>query len=159
MKTRSTRAPALFSAVLWLAIGVTGHADTKEDTQVDPVKIIDVSPEPPADLTTYPVVDRPFWTVMEGDRPTSGSRRDFLSADGRVHVGYSQYDKVTLQLSNWPVDEFMHILEGQVEITDESGTSKIYGPGDMFVMPKGFNGTWRQLSPIKKLDVYYGSVE
>ena len=24
---------------------------------------------------------------------------------------------------------------------------------------KGFNGTWRQLSPIKKLDAYYGSLE
>ena len=126
---------------------------------MDPVKIIEVSAKAPADLAAHPVEDRSYWTVTGGDGPTYGSRSDFLSPDGRFHVGYSQYDKMTLQLKDWPIDEFMHILEGQVEITDESGASKVYGPGDMFVMPKGFNGTWRQLSPIKKLDAYYGIPE
>ena len=155
MKTRSIRILVLLSAALWLAAGISGRADTRKNTSMGPLKIIDVSPKPPADLVTRPVVDRPFWTVIAGEKPTSGYRRDYSSTDQRLHVGYSQYDQVTLQLKNWPIDEFMHILEGQVEITDESGASKIYGPGDMFVMPKGFNGTWRQLSPIKKLDVYY----
>ena len=45
---------------------------------------------------------------------------------------------------DWPVDEFMYFLEGQVEITNEDGSSRIYGPGDAIVMPKGFNGIWRQ---------------
>jgi uncharacterized cupin superfamily protein len=137
----------------------SSHAGTREDTPMDSVKIIDVSAKTPAGLAARPVEDQPYWTVTEGDRPTYGSRDDFLSADRRLHVGYSQFEKMTLQLKNWPVDEFMHFLEGQVEITDESGASKVYGPGDMLVMPKGFNGTWRQLSPIKKISVYYGSLE
>jgi len=124
-----------------------------------PLKIADVSAETPAELSAHPVEDESFWTVTEGDRPTHGSRDDFSSADQRFQVGYSQYDKMTLQLKDYPVDEFMHILEGQVEITDESGDSKVYGPGDMLVMPKGFNGTWRQLSAIKKIHVYCGSFE
>tara|TARA_B110000046_G_scaffold148757_1_gene156728 strand:+ start:1615 stop:1773 length:159 start_codon:yes stop_codon:yes gene_type:complete len=49
----------------------------------------------------------------------------------------------------------MYFLEGQVEITDEKGESKIYGPGDGIFMPKGFNGTWRQLSAIKKMYVFH----
>ncbi len=49
----------------------------------------------------------------------------------------------------------MYFLEGQVEITNEDGSSKIYGPGDALVMPKGFNGTWRQLGPIKKINISY----
>ena len=151
--------PLAISAALCLAMGVATHANTKEETPMAAVKIIDVSPKAPADLATYPVEDQPFWTVTAGDGPTSGSRKDFVSPDGRFQVGYSQYDEMTLQLRDWPIDEFMHILEGQVEITDESGASKIYGPGDMFVMPKGFNGTWRQLGPIKKLDAFYGSLE
>ena len=40
-------------------------------------------------------------------------------------------------------------------IADEEGHSRVYGPGDAFVMPKGFKGTWRQLSPIKKIAVAY----
>ncbi|MNE77536.1 hypothetical protein D3C80_1738570 [compost metagenome] len=49
----------------------------------------------------------------------------------------------------------MYIIEGQLEISDEKGNSKVYGPGDAFVMPKGFSGTWRQLSKIKKMTVNY----
>jgi hypothetical protein len=144
--------------MLLLETGVAIRAGTKEDTPMDSLKIVEVSTQTSEDLPAHPVDDRPYWTVTEGDRPTYSSRSDFSSADERVHVGVSQYDKMTLQLNNYPVDEFMHILEGQVEITDESGASKVYGPGDMFVMPKGFSGTWRQLSPIKKLDIYYGSL-
>ena len=121
-------------------------------------RIVDVSVQTSDDLTAHPVEDQRYWTVTEGDRPTYTSRSDFVSADERLHVGVSQYDKMTLRLTDYPVDEFMHILEGQVEITDENGASKVYGPGDKFVMPKGFSGTWRQLSAIKKLDVYYGTL-
>ena len=122
-------------------------------------EIIEVSPEISSGLTAHAVEDQPYWTVTDGDAPTFGSRKDFVSPDGLFQVGCSQYDKMTLQIKDWPIDEFMHILEGQVEITDESGASRVYGPGDMFVMPKGFSGTWRQLGPIKKLDAYYGSLE
>jgi uncharacterized cupin superfamily protein len=65
---------------------------------------------------------------------------------------------VTLELHDWPVDEFMFIVEGQVEITDASGHSRIYGPGDALVMPRGFTGTWRQLSDIRKMQVSYTPV-
>ena len=70
-------------------------------------------------------------------------------------MGSSRYSKITLRLSDWPVDEFMYFLEGQVEITNEDGSSKIYGAGDAIVMPKGFNGIWRQLTPIKKINISY----
>ena len=44
-----------------------------------------------------------------------------------------------------------------LEIKEEEGESKIYGPGDAIFMPKGFNGTWRQLSPIKKIYVSHSA--
>ncbi len=48
------------------------------------------------------------------------------------------------------------LLEGAIEIADLGGNSRIYRAGDMLVLPKGFNGTWRQLSPIRKVSVSYG---
>lgn len=88
--------------------------------------------------------------VIEG-----ASVDQFLSSDKRLAAGYSKYKKITLRLNNWPVDEIMFILEGRVEITDAKGTTHTYGPGDAFVMPKGFSGTWRQLSDIKKMQITY----
>jgi uncharacterized cupin superfamily protein len=93
--------------------------------------------------------------VVEGADPKSASVNAFGSADGQFDVGFYHGTEVTLSIANWPVSEVMIFLEGQVEITAVGGSPKIYGPGDALVMPKGFNGTWRQLSAIKKISVSY----
>ena len=93
--------------------------------------------------------------VIDGDNPEAGSLKSYKSNDGKFNAGLSHYSKMTLRLKDWPQDEFMYFLEGQVEITNEDGSSKVYGPGDAIVMPKGFSGTWRQLSTIKKIHVSY----
>ena len=85
----------------------------------------------------------------------SASVNAFGSVDGQFDVGFYHGTEVTLSIANWPVSEVMIFLEGQVEITAVGGSPKIYGPGDALVMPKGFNGTWRQLSAIKKISVSY----
>jgi len=60
------------------------------------------------------------------------------------------------ELNRRMMDEFIYIIEGQVEMIDTNNNSKIYGPGDMFLIPKGFQGTWRQLALIKKITVIHG---
>ena len=102
------------------------------------------------------ITDVPFWTVKAGQGARASGVSAFKSGDRKFDAGVSQYEKVTLELRDWPVDEFMYILEGQVEITDANGHSKTYGPGDAFVMPKGFHGKWRQLSKIRKINISYG---
>lgn len=117
------------------------------------VVLIDISPEAPADLAQQPIGSYAFMKLIEGVDPAYGVREDFVSADGKLRVDYSEYTPVTLELTDWPADEFMLFVEGQVEITDAQGRAKIYGPGDMILMPRGFSGTWRQLSPIRKISV------
>lgn len=119
------------------------------------MKIIHLEFKQLDDTELHDVQDYPFMKVIGGDDPKSGGMTSFTSADGKLDVGLSRFTQVTLSLSDWPVDEFMYFLEGQVEITDEDGSSRIYRPGDAIVMPKGFNGTWRQLSTIKKINVSY----
>ena len=101
------------------------------------------------------VEDRPFMQVIASDKPVAGGMTSFQSSDGKLDVGFYHGSEVTLQINGWPVDEVMVFLEGQVEIINQDGSSKIYGPGEMLVMPKGFIGTWRQIGPIKKLNVSY----
>jgi uncharacterized cupin superfamily protein len=117
--------------------------------------IVQLDPSQLETVELSAVTDYPFMKVISGDEPESGSVTSFQSSDGKLEVGLYRLSRVTLKISNWPVDEFMYFLEGQVEITDEEGSSNIYGPGDTIVMPKGFSGTWRQLSPIRKINISY----
>lgn len=117
--------------------------------------IVQLDPSQLGTVELSTVTDYPFMKVIAGDNPVAGGLTGFQSSDGKFEVGFYHGSEVTLRISNWPVNEFMYFLEGQVEITNEDGSSKIYGPGDALVMPKGFNGTWRQLSPIKKINISY----
>lgn len=56
-------------------------------------------------------------------------------------------------------DEFIHLLEGVVIVSDAEGVSKTYRAGDAFVTPKGFSGTWDVIEPVKKHFTYYGAVD
>ena len=47
------------------------------------------------------------------------------------------------------------MLEGRVRLTDEHGVAVEYGPGDAFVVPAGFTGTWESLEPVRKRYVIY----
>lgn len=124
-----------------------GSMDNKQITQLNPADLEAVE--------LAAVEDYPFMQVIAGDKPVAGGVTSFQSSDGKLDVGFYHGSEVTLQINGWPVDEVMVFVEGQVEITDQDGSSKIYGPGEMLVMPKGFVGTWRQLGPIKKLNISY----
>jgi len=118
--------------------------------------IVDLHASDLKDTKLETITDVPFWTVKAGQGARASGVSSFKSGDRKFDAGVSQYERVTLELRDWPVDEFMYILEGRVEITDANGHSRTYGPGDAFVMPKGFRGTWRQLSKIRKINVSYG---
>jgi uncharacterized protein len=47
--------------------------------------------------------------------------------------------------------EFCHITAGRVRIASGSGRVEIFGPGDSFVIPAGFEGTWEVLEDCSKL--------
>lgn len=143
-----------FSGLLFFAALIFWNTANAEDN-MNKGKIVHLDPSQLETVETSVVHDYPFMKVIDGDNPKAGHVRSFTSADGKLGIGFSRYSQVTLRLTGWPVDEFMYFLEGQVEITNEDGSSKIYGPGDAIVMPKGFKGTWRQLSPIKKINISY----
>ncbi|GAA6150287.1 hypothetical protein NBRC116586_33500 [Pseudooceanicola nitratireducens] len=48
-------------------------------------------------------------------------------------------------------DEMCHILDGQVRLTDEDGTERVFGPGDSFTITRGFRGTWENLTHVRKV--------
>jgi uncharacterized protein len=47
--------------------------------------------------------------------------------------------------------EFCHLTAGRVRITSSAGQVESFGPGDSFVVPAGFEGTWEVLEDCAKL--------
>ncbi len=47
-------------------------------------------------------------------------------------------------------DEFFHVLEGRLRITDAAGGAREFGPGDACVIPAGFTGVFEVLEPVRK---------
>ena len=47
-------------------------------------------------------------------------------------------------------DEFFHVMEGQIRITDEAGHFKEFGPGQACIIPGGFTGMFEVLIHVKK---------
>jgi uncharacterized cupin superfamily protein len=52
------------------------------------------------------------------------------------------------QVVNHGFDEFIHILEGNLILTDGKGVVQEFGPGDHLVLAKGFNGTWEMTGDV-----------
>ncbi len=51
--------------------------------------------------------------------------------------------------------EFCHLLAGRVAIVGGAGERSEFGPGDSFVIPAGFVGTWEVLEDCRKLYAIY----
>jgi len=50
-----------------------------------------------------------------------------------------------------PYDEFIHILEGELILTDAQGQRFEYAMGDTLVMPRGWTGTWETRGTYREL--------
>jgi len=54
---------------------------------------------------------------------------------------------------HYPVDECLHIISGEVFVTDENGDSRRLGAGDMAYFPAGGTSIWHVPHEVKKLAV------
>ncbi len=52
---------------------------------------------------------------------------------------------------NYSESEFVHLLEGRIALTDQNGVRAEFGPGDSFVVPSGFVGSWEVIADCRKL--------
>lgn len=85
------------------------------------------------------------------DNPYSARTwRCFESGDGRAMSGLWEAGP-HLERCNCDYDEMCHILDGHVRLTDVSGQTRTFGPGESFVVAAGFQGTWENLGFVRKV--------
>ena len=64
------------------------------------------------------------------------------AARGRLIAGVWACGPTTIRHTCFPSIEFVSLIEGLAEITDESGDTEVYEPGDFFMIPAGMSLTW-----------------
>jgi uncharacterized protein len=104
----------------------------------------------PATVTLGPAPIQPGW-IVEG-KPEARAKELARSGDGTsVVVAWS----CTAGRFHWhySVDETVHIISGEVFVTDEDGLERRLGPGDMAFFPAGSSSMWHVPSRVRKLAV------
>ena len=96
--------------------------------------------------------------VVKGDGVFDGSYTDLIeyrSTDRKFTVALWESGPGILKTDGYPHDEYCLVLEGHLIITNQSGRREEFGPGDTFVIPKGWVGTWNMTTRLKKQKVAF----
>lgn len=91
--------------------------------------------------------------LLAGD-PRQGVSNAYSDPSGQFHAGVWDAEPAT-----WRVDytehEYCEILEGRIRLCHEDGDVREVGPGDRFVVPAGWRGTWQVLERARKVYVMF----
>lgn len=101
--------------------------------------------------TSRPAADR----LLEGD-PVQAVRNHYADAGNQFFAGVWSSTRGKWRVS-YSEHEFCHVTRGRVRITSVDGKSSTFGPGDSFVVPAGFSGTWEVLEDCEKLYAIFQS--
>jgi uncharacterized protein len=104
----------------------------------------------PATVALDPAPITPDW-IVEG-KPQARAKELARSEDGTsVVVAWS----CTAGRFRWhySVDETVHVISGEVWITNEDDVERRLGPGDMAFFPAGSTSLWRVPAEVRKLAV------
>lgn len=83
------------------------------------------------------------------------TREQYLSGAGAFRVAIWESGPGVLVTDSYPNDEYGRVLEGSLTITNADGSTADFGPGDSFVIPKGWSGRWHMKTRFKKQFVAY----
>lgn len=81
---------------------------------------------------------------------------EYIDPSGKFFVGVWESDPGTWRVQ-YTEEEYCRILEGHSILTASDGTVTPVGPGDEFVIPRGFVGTWQVVEKTRKTYVIYES--
>ncbi|WP_256660232.1 cupin domain-containing protein [Pseudomonas sp. RIT623] len=114
-------------------------------------------PIPRSVPASVPTVNTPdtseFYTALNGTHYRYRCLSPFTAPGEQAAVEVCEIPPVELQLQGWPETEVIQLISGQVQITEANGAQQHYQAGDIFVLPQGFKGIWKQPATITKVTV------
>jgi hypothetical protein len=78
----------------------------------------------------------------------------YTDASGQFFAGIWESDPGAWRV-HYTEEEYCRILKGRSRLTAADGTVTEVGPGDEFVIPRGFEGVWEVLECTRKTYVIY----
>jgi hypothetical protein len=90
----------------------------------------------------------PWPTGIRGDSHKYGAYEVFV---GEFTMYVYQSDPGILNFTDYPFDEYVHLLSGSAILTDASGQAQVFKAGDSFIVPAGFTGTWALQGDYREL--------
>lgn len=84
------------------------------------------------------------------ENPSETIHTPFTNAQGNVTAGVWECSPCLETHERYGVDEICTVLSGSVTVTGEDGIAQTFGPGDSFVTPQDFKGTWHITETLKK---------
>jgi len=140
---RSVTASIVSALVLISTFSTLAHAQTKvrEITRVD------------RNATPMEQAKYPSEMVVKDNSTFDGSYTslsEYKSEDRKFTVALWESGPGVLKTDAYPHDEYCLVLEGRLIITNRNGSRDEFGPGDTFVIPKGWAGTWNMTTRFKK---------
>ncbi|WP_020399049.1 cupin domain-containing protein [Kordiimonas gwangyangensis] len=85
--------------------------------------------------------------------PQQRTENHFTSADEKFFTGFWSSTAGKWRVDYTGEEEFCHLLEGEVVLTDEKGSESRFVAGDRFTIAEGFKGTWETVKDCRKLYV------
>ncbi|WP_267433163.1 cupin domain-containing protein [Sphingomonas sp. GM_Shp_1] len=93
----------------------------------------------------------PLAELLVGPTPSCRNHTDYLSSDGVVICGTwdsTPYHRTAMRYRH---HELMHLLNGSVTFRDETGASRTFGKGDIFLLEHGAMCSWDSQENVKKV--------
>ena len=81
--------------------------------------------------------------------PVATTANHYADPANRFFAGVWSSDRGRWRI-RYTEHEFCHLIEGRVRLTSVDGGTWEFGPGDAWVIPAGFDGTWETLEPARK---------
>jgi uncharacterized protein len=113
-------------------VGIMNAVIVRLDTPMEP----DVS-APAADRLLAGAPEHQVWNYFTDSTQTFFAGR-WAGTRGKWRVRYTE-------------NELCVMTAGRVVITSDTGEANTFGPGDAFVIPAGFSGTWEVLEDCSKV--------
>ena len=104
------------------------------------------------------------WEPIPAESVISGSPHQrghtcFTTAANQWTAGVWDCTAYTSQFEPYPVNEFMVLLEGSLDLVCEDGSAQTFRAGDGFVIPKGAMLQWRQPEYVRKFWVIHDDAD
>ncbi len=91
-------------------------------------------------------------SVQSGD-PQERGQSLYLDQTGQLDAGVWECEVNKHVIEAAPYDEFVYLIQGRIDVTDDEGGVDSFKAGDSFVMPRGCKCTWDVKEPVRKLYV------